>query len=29
VYYRVIPNGQTRGYIGKPSDNLHVVVYKN
>jgi hypothetical protein len=29
VYYRVVPNGQTRGYTGKPSDNLHVVVYKN
>jgi hypothetical protein len=29
VYYRVIPTGQTRGYEGKPSDILHVVVYKN
>lgn len=29
VYYRVIPNGQTRGFVGKPSDNLHVIVYKN
>jgi len=28
LYYRVVPNGQIRSYIGKPSDILHVIVYK-
>ena len=28
IYYYIVPNGQLRSYIGKPSDIVHVVMYK-
>ena len=28
VYYRVIPNGITNNFVGKPSDVLHMIIHK-
>ncbi len=29
VYYRIIPNGNLRSYVGKRSETLHILLYKN